>query len=828
MGDVGLKRREKVTMACLRCRRRKIKCDGQSPCANCVKSKEPYCNYPDYLTSRREPSNNNTKHYMYRNGQDSEVERRLSRVEALLENLVEKLGMDRKETLDKTAQGTDKLKLGTNAAYLKQKIYNNDSVRVRSCERDEQMSQRMKRPKIRPSAEVYFGTHTTLYIFSEKSLDWIRSKLPQEDQKLLHPIENMSFFCEQFWENFSNTWIDPFNGKPESLNLLRDFFQRGFTLHYNLLDYFEKHNLANYLCDKSQIRKIIENHLNEEKHQRSATSSELLIICVSLSLGISILIDEKLRDQPKNSEEDYLNMRIFEGYSLQEMIVIQEALMNKSIFYFHRILVVSEGIHTIQGILLFIIFLESSWFEDSASYILTSIAVRYAQAMGLHRHDSFYGLPEEEIKTRSKIWRFCQYLDMEICYRFGRPPIINASEVSTFELEKEAADVTFNLNKDSQHSNDESDLLYGKTSEEYNSDLLIRLTEIRAKSYAKLFSSSPDYSNIFEFVSCVDELSDEMFAFSQSIDPRIAPKFYDDPDFGNLDSFFELSEKEHGRWYETLLITHLTYFVHLMTINSVPFHFTDPDRSPLMENNFNLAIGSARTILHTVKRIGGRRTLFSCTNWLIFFPFSAFLMLLCKCINFPSSPDSVNDVNLLVDVSLNFFSKNNRRFFFDKNNIKNFCHLQNFIDILTRIMLSVLIRIMEVKVSWRTNEELRNFLDIENNAYAKPFFEGNMRLFPTNKPHCVRSSSTGSSFNNRERGSSKFRFPSSLWGRKSSGVETSRSSTYEERERLAQELQNDNMILPDEGGLNSYMDDVALDFQIPTKWDSLPNFFFDS
>lgn len=830
MGDIGLKRREKVTTACIRCRRRKIKCDGQIPCANCVKSKEPYCNYPDHLSPRRAPDNN-TRHNTCRNGDDSEIEARLCRIERLVENLMERPGTDNKSNVDKTRRLSQQPGERTSAEHFQKDGWNTNFLKENACRESEET--RIGCPLVRPSAEFYFGTHTTLYIFSEKSLDWIRSKLPKADQKLLNPLEDMSFFCEQFCENFSNTWVDPFSGNQESINTLEKFWERS-TSFYKLLDYFEKDNLANNFCNKRQVITLIRKHLVEQKleHERGATSSQLLIICVALALSISILIDDKVRDHPKNSEEDYLAMHIFEDHSLHEMILVQEALMRKSIFYFHRILVVSEGIDTIQGILLFIIFLESSWFEDSASYILTSIAVRYAQAMGLHKVESFYGLSEEEKETRKRIWRFCQYLDMEICYRFGKPPIISASEISSFSKKQAAADINFNLNETMEHSNDNDliDQLYGNTSQEYCSDLLIQLTEIRAKSYAKLFSPNADYSNTSEFVSCVDELSDNMFAFSRSIDSRMAPKFYHDSNFGNLDALSDVSEEGYKPWYETLLVVHLTYFVHLMTINSVPFHLSGTDDHPFMEKNFDLAIDSARTILHMVRRVGGKRATFSCTNWLIFFPFAAFLTLLCKCIKFPSSPESFDDVHLLVEVSLKFFARNNRRFFVDKGNIKNFCQVQNFIDVLTRIMLSVLIRIMEVKANWETNQELRNYLNIDKDAYVKPFYGEGFKVRPTSDTQCASSNFAGSSFNIKEPATKKAKLPNNslyLDGYKPPAFGTPRHSVYEDGEHCMADPQINNIVLPEDGGLGLYMDDAALDFQVPTKWEGLPNFFFD-
>jgi hypothetical protein len=41
-----LKRRRRPPLACFQCRRRKVKCDQERPCNNCIKAKIPDCNFP--------------------------------------------------------------------------------------------------------------------------------------------------------------------------------------------------------------------------------------------------------------------------------------------------------------------------------------------------------------------------------------------------------------------------------------------------------------------------------------------------------------------------------------------------------------------------------------------------------------------------------------------------------------------------------------------------------------------------------------------------------------------------------------------------------------
>ena len=75
---------------------------------------------------------------------------------------------------------------------------------------------------------------------------------------------------------------------------------------------------------------------------------------------------------------------------------------------------------------------DACWTTSKTNYIMISVAVRLAQEVGLHRFESFEFLSENERNQRRRLWWFCQYFDMELCYRAGRPPLVNYLDVSTF------------------------------------------------------------------------------------------------------------------------------------------------------------------------------------------------------------------------------------------------------------------------------------------------------------------------------------------------------------------------------------------------------------
>ncbi|CAM9023280.1 unnamed protein product [Wickerhamomyces anomalus] len=68
-------------------------------------------------------------------------------------------------------------------------------------------------------------------------------------------------------------------------------------------------------------------------------------------------------------------------------------------------------------------------------YILVSTAVRFAQALGLHRRETFLGLSPDEAVLRKRLWFLCYILDRDLCLKSGKPPMINDDDMSSIDAE---------------------------------------------------------------------------------------------------------------------------------------------------------------------------------------------------------------------------------------------------------------------------------------------------------------------------------------------------------------------------------------------------------
>ena len=110
---------------------------------------------------------------------------------------------------------------------------------------------------------------------------------------------------------------------------------------------------------------------------------------------------------------------------------LQEKLFDNAIYYYQRVSVVSEGIETIEALLLLIICIESNWLTSFLNSSPIAVAIRFAQDLGLHRAESYLNKPLKEQERRRRVWWFCYFFDIEFCFKSGKPPMINSSDVTT-------------------------------------------------------------------------------------------------------------------------------------------------------------------------------------------------------------------------------------------------------------------------------------------------------------------------------------------------------------------------------------------------------------
>lgn len=718
---MDVKKRDRVAKACEYCRKKKIKCNGQTPCSNC----KGECLY---LVNERKPRKRVTKP---KAESVQALDDRLGRLEKLLLSLTAKLGGSIEQITpdgESSEEEIDDESINEDQAY-EQAIAGGNAYMMTESKVSGDLNEDKR---VFHLSEKFYGSHSSFRIFSDKSAKWMQNQLPPEDAHLLIPVSNMPVVLALCMKTFNDIW---FNSRPvdEELRkrLSEGWFPEDEHLIFELIKCIDKIFLASYVASSKDLEVLFRSYYrNVELKRRNMvesddykvfTDSELLIMNISLSLCIASVVDKRMLPTGQDSNGGTPGETpSLTSYSIDDLIQLQTKFFSSSIYYYGMVSLLSDGIETIQGILLMILFLETSWIKLSVSYILASIAVRYGQEIGLHRMETIQGLSEEEGGLRRRLWYFCEYLDMEVCYRHGKPPLINSNDVSTLSgrdllntmryhlLEGEEFPKKFQGNFDPLDPDFLQFVLQHKDFTSYIGFVMHNLTKIKSKSYSALFSASSSNHSLEDLISTLKTLNEDMDKLKQSMDKDLRPKFYYEHDF---DQCLIFNQDIDSLDLQFSLCFHLTYFVHLMTINRL---ITQVDAKACNNKeilNFrHLYLNSARTILHIIKKIDRKTVPHSCINWLIFYPCSAFLSLLSSCLNTPNLPDTFNDVSLLMDVTTCFFAFNKNVYLKSTPGVpKVYSQRDSTIFLICGVILAIGIKIIESKSHYKFSDNYPRF-----------------------------------------------------------------------------------------------------------------------
>lgn len=741
------KKRDRVSKACQFCRKKKIKCDGNQPCGNCS-SANSECIYPS--ESERKPRSKKAK--PSKSQSISDLDNRLARLESLLTNLAGKMdggnlglfGTSVDDALESTIDS--KLETPGNSEISPNSIANEGipySNFIPNVEGDYEKSTAESGYSLNaPTAHVtedqmasqalttnvFHGNHSCFFIFSGKSMEWIASKVPPIHQDSFVPLGNLPTLFSICVKAFNEVWFSP---RPTDAELRKQmslgWFPEDEKLIFELLEGVGNIFLVNEIYDSNHLTELFKIYYTE-RDSKSGSSyrfrfSELLIMNICLALAISHVIDNRIVDNMHSV--DISSTSRLASCSTKDLVTLQTKFFSNSIYYYDMVSVMSDGLRTIQGILLLISYLETSWVKNHVNYILVSIAVRYAQEIGLHRSETLIGLSAEEAHIRRRIWWFCEYYDMEICYRMGKPPLVNPSDVSTLNT-KDLINSSFNgcsisdVNEvDDLNPEFLKCLLERRGFTVYLCHFITHLNRIRYDSYTGLFSASSSVNSLGNLVTKIDSLNTRMFRLANSLSASLRPRFYRDSDFSSL--FIFRNKVEDIQTLEMAVTFHLTYFTHLMTINRVVSRLDIHDQGPgnvHIQKFRNLGLESARTILHIVSNIDSSLIPYSCLNWLLIYPFGAFLTLTASCLNRPSQSQTLEDVNLLINVIMLFFGASSFKMEYEAgdNSFHRFYNQrESAIFMICTLILTVGIRIIDSKSTfniYETNPSIKQMNDI--------------------------------------------------------------------------------------------------------------------
>lgn len=656
---------KRTTVACDFCRNKKIKCDGSSPCANCVQFKSESCKYSERSRKRK-------RHGTPTSDSLSALDSRLTRLESLLSRVADKLepGVTKEITLRKndSKESDEEGKITIEAtSHLRHDCIPNGlledmpSVRAEASPGylDSKNPSLGASPNVAPGKngslhdvdekskgpmstkfDLYLGSHSIFSILLGNSLDHLVHFLQPKDYHVLTPLRNLpTLFHLRMARSIAllhrSTSFDP-RAKPS-------IFDRPIPYEPELImslikNHYAELPLAALICDPDHVLLLFDKYFTNKNYHFKV--SELFIMLVSVCLTISCKF---CQDSPTTTPGSELGSEkgVISVDEFDKLEKLKQELNYNCVLYYYRLLMWADGFETIQAFLLYVMFNELQEIAPFINFIILAVAIRHGHEQGLHRPEISDELPGKDRTQRIRVWIICLLLDMEVSFRQGKTPLNNFNDIpvrsvnlpqhNISEIPQSFYDTLLDRKYLSLNSPKDNDNFYLMA--------LLTFTKIRARSYAELFACNVHFENFGAFIYRLGLINDEMLALADLLG-SMSPRFYNEYNHG---------ARTLGSVPQRYTFFHMNFFAHLMTINRLPFMIEDIESPEIDVSRFrNFTLNSARSILimcHTFCSVRHNPWV----DWAYWFPISAFVCLGRMCLNRPKSLETPKDIQLLVD-----------------------------------------------------------------------------------------------------------------------------------------------------------------------------------
>ena len=737
-------KRLRTKVACDYCRKRKSKCNGEQPCSKCL-DKNRNCTYTFVQKERkrkqRKPTagaenKNNGAIRKARTTSAATIRQLTSRInvlESLLGRLVDRLDPNVKSELSEELQSSS-FTNGNNDSREKhngsssnssdngddeendfQEAHeggdsddkNNSDGSVEYNHNDENSKQidtkssndnevRKLRDMLAPAEKScvsniknrlmqYFGSHALFFSISGRAVEWLRSRVQGSNANNMNdifaPLRHVPLSLNDAVQKSTKL----LNGPDVETDKKRQFDDLEKSLIFEIIDkYYKDLYWAPFLCDVSTIRELFQIYFYGAQRNDAAilgniTYSDLLIMNIALVLCLANI-----------SRDDVIDSLEYPNLSTKSISYLQSELLNKlfqnAMGAYGKVSRNSDGIRSLQGLALLILYFEINFVTDfHVNYSITSVLIRYAKELGIHRVETLNNDNGVEATLKRKLWWFCEYKGVDITYKSGKPILIDMDDVTTLtEVDDFFMSVPTTLFLDGKYLENANDIVLNSQihgGEYYFAYFLLILSRIKAKSYAKIYSKLPTNINIQAALTFVNEFDYDLRILTNLMLPILAATTtISSPNSTTVKNPLNLSEGCFNYFKVELL---LSQYAHQLSINRVPFvkSFGINDSRLIPYGNQSLA--GARSMLELIKDIGLLKISQRMYSALSFYPLAAFCSLLGNCLVFPSEPSAVDDSVLLANVAISFFGLEGCN-----NKIDN---KRSIYDILVRLLLRVLI-----------------------------------------------------------------------------------------------------------------------------------------
>lgn len=589
-------------MACNFCRHRKIKCDGKLPCSSCLETDSQNC---VYTAATKMPKSD-------RQEKSSALEERLARVE----NLLEALQSDKTPNYPVTETPTPETNTARYESPKPNPIVQNTSVHI----------------------ERFSGSHFHFCANPTTFVNHLKRKIPMAYHSIFMPLEIMPSVFSSSVKKFEKNWIEaPVMDSTKQKRLLEHMFSSNYETVTKLLDLlYPQDILANFVCTFDEVKSLFALYLQDEGRKRgSLKESDLLIMNMAVVISARALLE----DLRKGLREDALLT-----FDYRELKDILDHCFSTSAVLFRKILFLSEGIQTVKAIMLAALYVEFNVSNSRLDRALLTLAIRYAQDMGLHDSAKYTGLTEEQSLVWKRLWCVIEYFDVEMAFRKGAPPLIRLEDClpKCEGMEKHS----FHMINEILELDYESDYIMATY------DFLRAFSWVRNKSLSS--ASTFRYKNHLRILEIIGGLKQEMTDLAMLFPMRYRPVLVSEAplDINQLFQWIHGDEGvKMGRFL--ILVARINYLSHLMFLNTIPFMYDIPSQDKLGKTYSELkqsSVDCARTILKTATVLRCPKVPALLLNGVIHHIVSAFLCILYKCVDNTDDLQNSSDISLLIKV----------------------------------------------------------------------------------------------------------------------------------------------------------------------------------
>ncbi|KAF2786581.1 hypothetical protein K505DRAFT_368111 [Melanomma pulvis-pyrius CBS 109.77] len=417
-----VRRRNRLITSCLECRRRKLKCDKQQPCVNCVK----FARQCVFIAS----------------GLDPEAQARLAEVKEKMGMLERTLEEDvARRSSSKSAPGSAMGSMGSPTLPGQEDQH--------SDEEEEEDARDLETNRMTTEDAAYYedegnddivdlGISMGKLRITERIGGFVRPRFSEELVQALKDVPR-SEAPNPFSEQTQTSWMAP---GPEYVAPTSSFF---------FAPGVEKTSLMTYLPAKPLVDKLIAHywgavHVIARMVHRPSFERQYESFWISISNGVeprvsfqAVVFAALLSSIVSMSES-----RVLTEFGVDKQNLIDNFKQGTESALARANFLRTTKLETLQAFVMYLIPLCRAEVSRAHS-ALTGTVIRLAECMGLHRDPSQWSSSPVEIHVRRLIWYQICFLDLRTCEATGPRPQIRREEYDTkFPLNVDDVDLERN------------------------------------------------------------------------------------------------------------------------------------------------------------------------------------------------------------------------------------------------------------------------------------------------------------------------------------------------------------------------------------------------